>query len=223
MNLVVNARDAMPRRRHAAPSRRANVDLDAGSSARAATASSSGRYVVLGGQRHRLRDGRGDQSTYLRARSSPPRARKGNGPRPRDRVRNRQAERRARSGRQRAWPGHDVQDVPARVDGRPRRLPSAARVRRSYSGSRRFCSVEDEAGVRDLIDRMLRALRLQGPRGARTAAEALGCEATLGPIDLLLTDVIMPGMRRPRSRPAHRVRSSDDQAALHVWFLECRG
>ena len=121
-------------------------------------------------------------------------------PRPRnrarscDRVRHRRAERRLGHGRKPAGPGDirvALQRVDADVEVEPGRGSSAA----AAVTSRTILVVEDEHAVRSLLRRILEGL---GHRvlSARDGAEALEIEAAhAGPIDLLVSDVIMPNMR----------------------------
>lgn len=79
-------------------------------------------------------------------------------------------------------------------------------------GDETLLVVEDEEGVRGLVVQGLRELGYMVLEAAN-AAEALGmCAASDAPIDLLLTDVIMPGMSGPelvaelhKSRPDLRI------------------
>ena len=66
---------------------------------------------------------------------------------------------------------------------------------RAPSGTETVLLVEDEEAVRRLISRSLRSWGYAVVE-ARDGAEALRvCQAQTGPIDLLLTDIVMPGMR----------------------------
>ena len=131
------------------------------------------------------------------SRSSPPsRPGKRHGPRPVDGLRDRQAERRLDLGLQRAGTGHRLQDLlPARAGER-----RAARSRRVVAievgpfARGVVLVVEDEADVRGLTVKML-------SRAGYTVLEAASGEEALvvsaghvGPIDLLVADVVLPGL-----------------------------
>ena len=214
MNLAVNARDAMP-----------------GGGARSASSlvetsrPTAGRRVhVCDGQRHRHRHGRRDRVSHLRAVLH----HQGAGPRDRSRagdgVRHRPAERRLDRGRHRTGQRHDV----------PR--PSAARSRPSSGASR------DDVAPRTRVDRVARRCCSSKTTNAcaRSCASMLkkggyGCSkrehaerrprsrrAHQGPIDLLLTDVVMPG-RNGRELAEQVVRApAGDPRAVHVRLLERR-
>jgi PAS domain S-box-containing protein len=86
---------------------------------------------------------------------------------------------------------------------------------RPARGSETILLVEDEAAVRDLIRDVLGANGYSVLEAAHVDdALALG-EAHRGPIDLMLTDVVMPGM----SGPALAARLLGDRPALKVVFM----
>lgn len=88
-------------------------------------------------------------------------------------------------------------------------------VRQGSRGSETILVAEDEAGVRSVT---VRALRRWGyfVLEAADAAEAMQvCDTHLGPIDLLLTDIVLPGMRGPELAEALWARRPD----LKVIFM----
>jgi CheY-like chemotaxis protein len=90
-----------------------------------------------------------------------------------------------------------------------------ARPARPPSGSERVLLVEDEAAVRELTSRILRKQGYQVVEAASAEAALQTMEARPGPIDLLVTDVIMPGMN---GRDLHR-RLSETRPGLKVVFM----
>ena len=145
--------------------------------------------------RHRPRHVAGGAVPSLRALLHHEGDGEGYGPRPRDRARDREAEWRPFVRRQRARPWIDLQGVPAqhgRAVGKAEVAPveDAHLTRRSET----VLLVEDEAALREILKERLEESGytvLTAPDGI--AALAL-CEGREGPIDLLLTDVILPRM-----------------------------
>ena len=201
MNLAVNARDAMPRRRHAHHRDRATSTSTTRTCARHLGGAPPARYVMLAvsdtGRRHGRRD--------ADARSSSPSSR------PRRRARAPasgsstvygivEAERRARSGSTASRAAARRSRSTCRAsDGRPRASPRR-RPERScppLDGSETILLVEDDGAAAHARATHPRRLGLHGARG-RTPREALAiARAHAGPIHLLLTDVVMPGMSGP--------------------------
>jgi PAS domain S-box-containing protein len=95
----------------------------------------------------------------------------------------------------------------------PREAPKIVEPRRpSGRRSGRILLVEDEPGLRDIARRVLVRAGFEVLTAAEPGEALTIAEATQGQIDLLLTDVVMPGMRGPElavllqsSRPGLRV------------------
>jgi two-component system cell cycle sensor histidine kinase/response regulator CckA len=101
------------------------------------------------------------------------------------------------------------------VEGSVERDAPRPRKSRPPSGAERVLLVEDEAAVRQLATRVLRMQGYQVTE-ASSAEEALRTlEGAPGSIDLLVTDVIMPGMN---GRELHR-RLSEARPGLRVVFM----
>ena len=80
-----------------------------------------------------------------------------------------------------------------RVAGRPKGRPQATDDSRVAGGRETILLVEDEAGVRELVVRVLRGLGYN-VLDAGDGDEAFAClEQWANPVDMLLTDVILPG------------------------------
>ena len=122
----------------------------------------------------------------------------GTGPRARDRLRHRRAERRHDRGRVRSRPRARRSASSCRPSGRP--LDARARRRRGLrppTGEETILLVEDELVVRRLVAEILESNGysvLQAGDGP-SALELL--RRHTGPLDLLVTDVVMPGMSGP--------------------------
>ena len=195
MNLVVNARDAMP-------GGRAGDDRDRQSSSSSAADGARGNgvrpgaYVTLA-----VSDTGVGMDVPTQARIFEPffttkDAGQGHRARARDGLRHRRAERRAHRRRERAGPGHHVHDLPAPTRGRAPAPPVAGQPdRRSLpSGTETLLLVEDEAAVRASARRLLERHGYTVLE-ARHGADALRIvESGDRPIDLVLTDLVMPEM-----------------------------
>jgi two-component system cell cycle sensor histidine kinase/response regulator CckA len=84
-----------------------------------------------------------------------------------------------------------------RVHEAPQREPARARPQAELRGTETVLVAEDQTAVRDLIVRVLSGLGYT-ILSARDGADAMTTEAGhAGPIDLLLSDVIMPGLNGP--------------------------
>ena len=128
--------------------------------------------------------------------------------RARDRVRHRQAERRLDLRLQRAGPRHHVQGLPARTTSGPSSAPPRRRAV-AHAAPRPIVLVEDEAELRELVGLMLERLGYDVLSARRRGRRRRLCGGHPGGIDLLLTDVVMPGMggrgaRRPPDRAVPR-------------------
>ena len=193
LNLLVNARDAMPERRHARhPHRRTSSSRTRSRTEHVELG--PGPYVVLAGHRHRRRHGRGDARARSSSRSSPPRT-EGTG-----------------LGLATVYGivtqsgGHICVDsepgqgthVQGLLPGRRRRSaaapPAPADRRRRCAGSETVLLVEDASSCARSSPRCSSrtatrcCAAVDGDRGARARGRAPGA------IDLLLTDVVMPRM-----------------------------
>ncbi|MEM1250115.1 MAG: response regulator [Acidobacteriota bacterium] len=95
------------------------------------------------------------------------------------------------------------------------RTKSKLRVDREVEGTERVFIVEDEPAVRDLVQSSLEAkgYRVHVAPDAETAVRAL--EASSSPVDLLVTDVLLPGMSGPEL--AQKVQKN--QPDLEVVFM----
>lgn len=87
---------------------------------------------------------------------------------------------------------------PAGRLGNPRRRP------RDLSGAGRILFVEDEAAVRGIAARLLRARGYEVIEAADGEAALELAKANAGTIDLMISDVIMPGMDGPTLLKAAR-------------------
>ncbi len=117
----------------------------------------------------------------------------GTGPRPGDRVRDRQGDARRRAIESRPAAGTDDPDHVARLAGTWHwNRPSWKRRRCRAVGGERILVVEDEPSVREIAVRLLTAAGYE-VLAAASPEEALR-QAREQPPALLLTDVVMPGM-----------------------------
>ena len=139
-----------------------------------------------------------DAGTLSRTSSSPssrPRARQGHRARPVDRVRHRQAERRLHLGLQRAGKGTTFKIYLPRVtatgEAACARAPMAAG---RIDGREMVLLVEDETTLRGLVRQYLQNQGYTVLEAHSGAAALRIASYYSGPIHLLLTDVIMPGM-----------------------------
>ena len=82
-------------------------------------------------------------------------------------------------------------------------------------GSETVLVVEDEEAVRHLVCRALRAKGYRVLEAPHAEAALVVASATVEPIDLLLTDMVMPGL----GGPALAARLAGDRPALRVLFM----
>ena len=185
--------------------------------ARSPAAPAAGAYVALVGLRHRLGHGRRDAGAHLRAVLHDEGDGQGHGPGARDGLRHRQAERR-RHLRRRASPARARRSRSssarsrARGDAATRREPVGASRRRRQET---VLLVEDEDGLRALSGRVLEATATACSRRRTPPRRSLPRRAAAGPTDLLVTDVVMPGMSGPRARRA-AARSASRVRVLYI-------
>ena len=197
MNLVVNARDAMPtggtlddrdRATSSSTTPRAPTDRRVGAGP---YVDARGRATPASAWTPRPR------GTHVRAVLHDQGPGQGHGPRARDRVRHRQAERRAHLGR-RASPGTGTtfNVYLPRAERRAATPPAGAASRAPLArGAETVLLVEDERRRAQLARGVLERARLHACSTRRAAGEALELRGrTAEPIDLLVTDVVMPGM-----------------------------
>jgi two-component system cell cycle sensor histidine kinase/response regulator CckA len=87
--------------------------------------------------------------------------------------------------------------APAMIEPAPAPMPARRSQARDLSGAGRILFVEDEDAVRGVAARLLRARGYEVIEAA-SGEEALGlAEANAGRIDLMISDVVMPGMQGP--------------------------
>ncbi len=133
-----------------------------------------------------------------------------------DRVRHRQAERRPHRGRERAGAGHQLPHLPAPgrpAEASPLRAPLAAAA--ATRGHETILLVEDEEGVRRIARIALETRGYRVLEAADGRAAMAVAEGRVGEIDLLVTDVVMPGMSGRELADVLRVR----QPGLKVLFM----
>ena len=218
MNLVVNARDAMP---EGGPLSIETANADVGDEQRRRDRARPLRHAD--GARRRRGNGRGDAVPDLRAVLHDEGLGQGNGARPRHRVRDRQAERRLRRRRERVGRRLGVHDLPASVSTRCwRRCRAPRRPRRRLvpepaprdAASTTVLVVEDEDVVRGLVRTVLAGAGFE-VLVARDGEEAFALAAEHR-VDVLLTDLMMPklGGQEVAERLARHVPGSEGR--LHV-------
>jgi two-component system cell cycle sensor histidine kinase/response regulator CckA len=79
----------------------------------------------------------------------------------------------------------------------PIALPKTRPVARDLSGAGRILFVEDEDAVRGVAAKLLRARGYEVMEAASGEEALLLCEEHAGKIDLMISDVVMPGMQGP--------------------------
>ena len=193
MNLAINARDAMPGGGHLMLET-TNVDLDQ-TYARGHSTLEPGRYVMLVVSDTGQGMDQETQSHIFEPFFTTKGPGKGNRSGAKHRVWNRQTKWRPDLDLQRAGRGNHVQDLFARGSyGRHRDQGSGSPKPKANPMHETVLVLEDEPSVRKLVQAML------GQAGynileAGSPVEALKyCKEQAGPIDLLVTDVVMPGM-----------------------------
>ncbi len=217
LNLALNARDAMPGGGRLTIEL-ANKVLDE-QYARAHAEVVAGRLRHGRGFRHRPRHDCRRRRAGVRAvlhhkdRGARHRARAGDG------VRLRQAVGRPREDLLGAWRG-DVGKVVSAASGRRQWRPNAQRSgvpAELPHGSATILVVEDEAGVREIAVAILRSLGyrvLEAPDGDE-GLRVFGAHAA--EIDMLLTDVVLPGKVRGRGTGGtHHRDAAGGEGAVHV-------
>ena len=215
MNLVVNARDAMPSGGKLTIET-ANVELDEAVRAAHARRRSPGRYVMLAVSDTGCGMDAATHGAHLRAvlHDQGARARApGSGWRRCTASSSRAA---ATSGCT-ASPARArrSRSILPRVEARPGPVaPSRRRRARPREGSETVLLVEDERSVRRLARTILERHGYTCSRPAPAARTRWRRASTPAPIDLLLTDVVMPEMSGTRAGGAGSRRSARDAGAL---------
>ncbi len=196
VNLAVNSRDAMPRGGKLIIETGV-FDFDEGF-AREHPPMTAGRYVMLAISDNGMRHGRGHAVAHLRAILHDQRNREGKRARPGDRVRHRQAERRAHLGVQRTWHGTTFKiylpSAEEKLNGGAESHEEALPPTRE---GKTILLAEDDPVMRRLTRKMLEehGYRVLDAEDGKAALEVIASNA--GPIDLTLTDVVMKGMNGP--------------------------
>jgi PAS domain S-box-containing protein len=104
-----------------------------------------------------------------------------------------------------------MRDIPAA--GESARRPSGPVPAGRRSG--RILLVEDEPGLRDITQRVLARAGFEVTTAAGPDEAILAAESMTEPIDLLLSDVVMPGMRGPELA----IRLRQNRPGLHVLLV----
>ena len=198
LNLAVNARDAMPRRRHADDpdrQRRARRGLRGRARGRRRRARTSLLQVTDTGTGMDAETQSRVFEPFFTTKEERHRARAG------DRLRDRQAERRPHLGLQRAGHGHDLQALLPDARAPTRRRPEPRGRGHRSTGDETILLVEDDEMVR-AARRRRRSSRTATPCSPPRAAPKRSRSPSDdgASIDLLLTDVVMPRHERPRAR-----------------------
>ena len=191
LNLAVNARDAML----AGGSLRIAtqcVELATGESAGAA------RRLLRPARRGRYRPGHSARGVGapLRAVLHHQGARQGDRPGAGDRARHRPPERRPDPRRERAGAGRPLRHPlpPGRRGDRGRRRAATPHTRRSRRGSEVVLLVEDEDNIREPAVEILESRGYKVLSAADAVQALAAAEGHHGPIHILVTDVVMPGL-----------------------------
>jgi len=102
-----------------------------------------------------------------------------------------------------------------RVQEKVQKVEAAAQADPVPSGSGTILLVEDEIDLRDLMSKYLRAKGYQVVEAGTGEAALEICKSCTGPIDLLITDIVMPGS----SGPAVAKRVVEKWPALRTIFM----
>ena len=193
MNLVVNSRDAMPRGGKITI-QTSEMTFEPNTSRRAWA---GGPRVVhcAHGQRHRPGHGRGDAVADFRAVLHDQGKRKRHRAGTVDGVRNRKAERRVHfRGQRRRARDDDFRIYLPRVDDPAESTGTQHAAQLPGGGSETILLVEDEESVRQLVRDTLEARGYKVIEAENGEAGLRASGAYAGTIDMIITDVVMPGI-----------------------------